>query len=274
MLLVSEMFPDAQILSYGQIGPEDTRKLVLDTIFPRGPDGCKATKLFICGGDVQKADANLKAAVESMVSQFQVAIMMDPGGAHTTAAAAVAKLIPYVEGGLKNSNVAVLAATGPVGRITTAILSELGAKVRVTSRLLKRAKALASELNRGHESSIEGFKARTQDEFGAVIRQCQAVISAGAAGAFILSKQTLATHGKDCQVLADVNTVPPYGIEGLHAEADGDEIIAGVKGVGGLAIGALKLKVEKRLIKRLMATERGVIDYKDGFKVAREMIHV
>jgi hypothetical protein len=185
----------------------------------------------------------------------------------------VAKLIAHVEGGLKNIDVAVLAATGPVGRIAATILSEQGAKVKVTSRLREKAEALASEL-RGHKGSIEGFKAQTQNEFGAVIRECRAVISAGAAGAFILNKKTLATHGRDCRVLADINTVPPYGIEGLHPEANGDEIIPGVKAVGGLTIGALKLKVEKRLIKRLMAAEKGVIDYREGFKVAREIIHV
>jgi len=272
MMLVSDIFPDAQILSYGQVGPEDTRKLILDIIFPRGPKGCKATKLFIYGEDIKKADANLKAALQAMVPPFEVAIMTDPKGSHTTAAAAVAKMMKCLGVKLKNLEVAVLAATGPVGRLASAILASEGARVRVTSRSLERAESLASELNSEYKGSVEGYQARTQDEVGAAIRGCRVVLSTAAAGTLILNRQTLATYGDECVLLADVNTVPPYAIEGLPAEADGDEILPGVKGVGGLAIGALKLKLEKHLLKRLMTMDKGVIDYKDGFAAAKEMI--
>jgi methylene-tetrahydromethanopterin dehydrogenase len=74
-------------------------------------------------------------------------------------------------------------------------------------------------------------------------------------------------------VVADVNAVPPVGVENLKSQGDGVEVIPGVIGVGALAIGGLKNKVEGKLIAKAMDMPKGVLDYKIGYELAKEYVY-
>ena len=115
ILTAVDLFPDAQILTYSNVAPEDSKRIIQDSMFPRGPDGAKQTKLFIGGQDVEKAIQILEIAKKSMFPPFELAVIVDPRGAYTTASAAVAKtLLTSIEKGLgdfKGKTVTVLAGT-------------------------------------------------------------------------------------------------------------------------------------------------------------------
>ena len=70
--------------------------------------------------------------------------------------------------------------------------------------------------------------------------------------------------------MADINAIPPLGVEGLKSEADGEEILPNVFGIGALAIGKLKNKVEAELIKRAAEEPRGIFDYKMAYEIAKK----
>ena len=55
ILTAIELFPEAQILKYSPVEPEEAKRLIQDAMFPRGPEGAKYTKIFIGGYDVDKA---------------------------------------------------------------------------------------------------------------------------------------------------------------------------------------------------------------------------
>jgi methylene-tetrahydromethanopterin dehydrogenase len=98
-------------------------------------------------------------------------------------------------------------------------------------------------------------------------------MAAGSAGIQILSLDILKNYGKHCKVVADVNAVPPVGVENLISHGDGVEVIPGVLGIGALATGGLKNKVEAKLIAKAMEMPKGVLDYKTCYKLAKEYVY-
>ncbi len=277
ILLLADLFPQARSVYYGSVNPEDVQKLVQDSIFPRGPEGCKNTKLFIGGSDVEKANKIIEVALKSMFPPYELATIIDPSGAHTTSSAAVAKVLQILLknnlGDYKDKNVTVLAATGPVGQITSSIFQSEGSNVTVTSRRKERALSLAEILNKTSSNKVVGLQASTYEEVVNAISKADVIMAAGSAGVQLLSLDTLENYGKQCKVVADVNAVPPVGVENLCPQGDGVELLPGLWGVGALAVGSLKNKVEAMIISKAMESPNGVFDYKTGYLLAKEHVY-
>jgi methylene-tetrahydromethanopterin dehydrogenase len=74
-------------------------------------------------------------------------------------------------------------------------------------------------------------------------------------------------------VVADVNAVPPSGVEGLDMMANGIELTAhGTLGIGPLAVGNVKYQTESGLFRRMIEAEKAVrFDFRDAFQFAREL---
>ena len=84
------------------------------------------------------------------------------------------------------------------------------------------------------------------------MKDAEIILSAGAGGIQLLSASDLKS-AKKCKIVADINAIKPVGVEGLDSNDDGKELVKGVFGIGALAIGKLKIKVETSMIKK--ATE-------------------
>jgi methylene-tetrahydromethanopterin dehydrogenase len=98
------------------------------------------------------------------------------------------------------------------------------------------------------------------------------VLSAGAAGTELLTLQTLKEHGKKCRVVADINAIPPLGVQGLDSNDDGKEIIPNIFGVGALVIGKLKNKTEAALIRMAAEASKGIFSYKEAYEIAKKTL--
>ncbi|MGC1882987.1 MAG: methylenetetrahydromethanopterin dehydrogenase, partial [Pseudolabrys sp.] len=74
-------------------------------------------------------------------------------------------------------------------------------------------------------------------------------------------------------LVADVNAVPPSGVEGLDMMANGSEVSSHhTLGVGPLAIGNIKYKTEFGLFKKMIEAAKPVcLDFRDAFALAREL---
>ena len=112
-------------------------------------------------------------------------------------------------------------------------------------------------------------------EDGSCLRQendSEAVFCAGRAGVQILSKAQI-DGAKHLLIAADVNAVPPPGVEGLGIQANGDPLTPhGAVGLGPLAIGNIKYKTEFGLFQRMIAATKPVqFDFRDAFVLAREL---
>jgi len=277
ILTTIDVFQDATILKYENVTVDDSEKIIYDAMFPRGPEGAKHTKIFINGRDFKRVNEILERAKKCMFQPFELAIIIDPRGAYTTATAAVAKTleisIQREFGGLESKAVTVLAGTGPVGQTAARLYTLEKANVIVTSRELQRASSVATKINEEVESErVRGVEAQTSEEIGKAIENSEIVLSAGAAGTQLLPFDVLKEYGKKCKIVADINAIPPLGVEGLKSKADNEEILPNVFGIGALAIGKLKNKVEVELIKRAAAEPKGIFDYKIAYEIAKKVI--
>lgn len=277
MLVTIDAFPDATLLKYENVTGEDAARIVYDTIFPRGPEGAKYTKIFINGSNFDQVNSVLEQTRKCMFPPFENSIIVDPRGAYSTAAAAVAKTLGLsLEkgfGSLEGKNITVLAGTGPVGQTAARLYASEKANVIITSRSIQKATATAAEINREFSGEyVKGVEAKTVAETGTAIQNAEIVLAAGAGGIQLLTKDTLRNYGKKCRVAADVNAIPPVGIEGLDSNADGKEFQPGIFGIGALAIGRLKIKIETELIKRAAASPKGLFDYAVAYEIGKKSV--
>jgi hypothetical protein len=275
ILTTIDTFPEVTVLKYENVTVDDAQRIVYDAMFPRGPEGAKHTKIFINGCDFKLTNEILEKVKGCMFSPFKLSVVIDPRGAFTTASAAVAKTLAFSVsrgfGNLENKTVTVLAGTGPVGQTAARLLAAEKASVIITSRDLQKSSSLATEINEElKDEKVRGMEARTPEEVGKAIEKAYAVLSAGAASTPLLPLNILKEHGKNCKIVADVNAIPPLGVEGLEFGAEGKEILPRIFGIGALAIGKLKNAVEVELIRRAMEEPKGIFDYKAAYDIAKK----
>ena len=257
-----------EVMSYGGIAAADVRDLVYGCMFTRGPKDLKHTAVFIGGSDIAAGEQLLAAATHTMFKPFTVSVMLDSNGSNTTAVAAVAKMLaagPDVRG----KRVVVVAGTGPVGQRAAGLFAKAGADVVITSRKQDagdRARDLVRQRFGGQVRCV--CVIGPADAAGA-LEGAVLVLNAGPAGVMLVPRAAWAKR-PGLKVVADVNAVPPLGIEGVDLMDDGITK-DGVMCFGALAIGNLKMKVHKACIARLFERNDLVLDAETIADVAREL---
>ncbi len=259
-----------EVMSYGGITAAEVRDVVYGCIFTRGPKDLKNTAVFIGGADMAAGEQLLAAATQAMFKPFTVSAMLDSNGSNTTAVAAVAKMRQAVGGDVRGKRVVIVAGTGPVGIRAAGLFAKAGADVCITSR-----KAEAGERARDLVLKRFGGTARAiaMPDASAAVRACERaelLLNAGPAGVMLVPKQAWANR-PGLKVVADVNAVPPLGVEGVETMDDG-VTKEGVVCFGALAIGNLKMKVHKACIARLFERNDLVLDAETIADVARELM--
>lgn len=255
------------LLQYGDVQPAEVRDLVYGAMFTRGPADLKNTAVFIGGIDVAKGEALLKEAVGALFDPLRVSVMLDANGCNTTAAAAVVKVISSVP--VAGEKVVVLAGTGPVGQRTAALLAEEGAEVLLTSRTSERAEAACLAVKERFGTTVMPAAAADLEATRAALDGACAVVCTGVEGVQLVPEDLWKTHAS-LRVLADVNAVPPLGVEGTKATWNGKEV-DGKLLFGALGIGDLKMKVHKRSIARLFESNDLVLDAEGIMATAKEL---
>jgi hypothetical protein len=278
MLVAIDAFPDSMIFKYENVTGEDAAKIVFDALFPRGPLGAAHTKIFINGSNFDMVGNVVAATQKCMASApWGTSIIVDPRGAYSTAAGAVAKTLGLsLEkgfGGLEGKNVTVLAGTGPVGQTAARIYASEKANVVITSRTMAKGQAVADKINKeAGAQRVKVVEVATSEQTGAAIKDAEIVLAAGAGGIQLLSAEELKKYGKKCRIVADINAIKPVGVEGLESNDDGKELKPGVFGIGALAIGKLKIKIETEMIKRATAEPQGLFDYAIAYDIGKTNI--
>jgi methylene-tetrahydromethanopterin dehydrogenase len=268
------------VIPYDNVTPEDAEKIVQDTVFSRGPKAVKHTCFFIGGRNAEKAEEVLGAVSNAMFPPFKANIIIDPGGAYTTAAAMVAKvedaLSSHKLGDLSSKTCAVL-GTGAVGRIAAVLLAKLGCNVMIASLNPKRtngieyAQKVARLLADRYGVNVTGVFAPTSTEKLEILKKADVVFCAATRGARIIEKKSLKKL-KLMKVLVDINAVPPLGIEGMELNDDMREIALGIFGIGALAVGELKHKVEKEILREARDNGKEVYNYNQALQLARKLL--
>jgi methylene-tetrahydromethanopterin dehydrogenase len=264
------------VVPYVDVGLGEVTGLVQDAIFSRPPDAGVDTGIFIAGKDASLALDMFNAARKAMVPPFQVSVFADPAGSFTTAAAMVAKVEKALEKkfgrGLKDTRVTVFGATGVVGFCTAVIAAREGAKVTLAGHDgIERVGKIAAEIKSRFEIDVDAADGSNDARKTKLAEASEIILACARAGVQVISKSQL--KGSGLLIAADVNAVPPAGIEGLAINADSEPLEATkAVGIGPLAIGNVKYKVEFGLFKRMIESEKTItLDFQDAFSLAREI---
>ena len=265
------------VVPYAGTALDDVVGLVQDAIFSRPPGRYGHTGVFIGGHDVNLAADMLERARSAMVPPFEIAVFADPNGAYTTSAALVALVEKHLHArsgtGLDGRSVQLLGG-GPVGLCAAVLVAQEGGRPRLV-RLTEMTPARAEPVERfasRHGVELPWVTGRNDAEKSAALESADVVVCCAKAGVRILSAALMARCGT-LLVAADVNAVPPSGVEGLAVTDDGAKLASGPLGIGALAIGGIKYQVQRRLLERMMSADRAVaLGLPDAFTLAREIV--
>jgi hypothetical protein len=256
------------VLSYGAVTESDVRDLVHGCIFTRGPKDLKHTAVFIGGTDMAAGERLLAAARKAFFPPFMVSLMLDSNGSNTTAVAAVARVLEAA-GDVRGKRAAVVAGSGPVGLRAAGLLAKAGADVLITSRTAESGDRARDFVIRRFGGTVRSTALTTRDEVAQALDGVTLLLNAGRAGVQVVAKSAWAGRA-GLQVAADLNAVPPLGIEGIDATDDG-VMKGGVICFGALAIGNVKMKLHKACIARLFERNDLVLDAETIADVAQEL---
>ena len=265
------------ITTYTHVTLDEVTGLVQDAIFSRPPKVGVRTGMFFGGKNATLALDMLAKARKALVPPFGISFFADPNGSFTTAAAMVAcveKILTEKKKlALKGRKVAVFGATGVVGYSAAVIAGLEGADVTLVGYDgVKRVAEAAQEIKARFEIDLRSADGSDDAKKAAILGNTEVALCAGRAGVMILSRAQLAA-ASHLLIAADVNAVPPPGVEGLEMTANGAELTPhGTLGIGPLAIGNVKYKTESGLFKKMIAAEKPVrFDFRDAFALAREL---
>jgi len=181
--------------------------------------------------------------------------------------AAVAKVVQAAGGDVKGARAVVTAGTGPVGMRAAGLLAKAGADVTLTSRRTVDASFLDA-LQKRFGGSIRAVTMTDAAQASQVLDGAALLVSAGPAGVCMVPRAAWA--GRGLRVAADLNAVPPQGVEGIEVQDNGVERDGAVV-FGALGVGGLKMKIHKACIARLFDTNDAVLDAETIADVARDL---
>ena len=187
---------------------------------------------------------------------LRVSVMLDSNGSNTTAVAAVVKM-RQAAGSLDGRSAVVTAGSGPVGLRAAGLLAKAGARVAVTSRRAGDG-SLAETIRQRFGGSIREVAMADSSGASQALEGAEMFLNAGPAGVCLIPR-TAWVGRQGLRVAADVNAVPPLGVEGVEVTDDGAER-EGVTTFGALGIGNLKMKIHKACIARLFEKNDLILD--------------
>ena len=270
------------MIPYSHVELNEVAGLTQDAIFSRGPSGVKKTGMFIGGRDIGLAMDMLESAKKSMVPPFEISVFADPSGAFTTAAALVAcverELKNKFKQELKGAKAVVFGGTGPVGIATAVIAALQGAETAIVDHFsIDTALEFAAEAKKRYDVDLRGTTAASDADKARLLYDADIVFCAAKAGVQVLNASVLRDATK-LKVAGDVNAVSPLGIEGVklmdfgapltHATNSPDAV-----GIGALAIGDVKYKLQQALLRETLESEKPVyLDFRNAFDGARKLV--
>lgn len=252
------------IMAYGGITRDNVTPHVHGMIFTRGGKNLKNSAIFIGGSNVPASELVGKAVKKAFFGPVRVSVMIDPNGSNTTAAAIARKVMSNYD--ITGKKVVIL-GSGPVGqRAALYFLKEGASEVVITSRSMARAQAITSQMKEAYGVDITPGQSRSDEAVEELLKDAHVAIASGPAGVCVLPKSAWASS-KTLEVIADVNAVPPLGVEGIEV-MDNNTEKDGVNFYGAIAIGNFKMKVHRGSVASLFESNDQFLDETTIYDIA------
>jgi len=252
------------IISYGNATRDNVTSHVHGMIFTRGGKNLKNSAIFIGGSDVHASELVGIAVKKAFFGPVRVSVMLDPNGSNTTAAAVARKVMNSYD--ITGKKVVIIGA-GPVGQRSALYFLKGGAgEVVITSRSMARAKIITAQMKQSYGVTVTPGESRSDESVAKLLKDAHVAIASGPAGVCILPKSAWATS-PTLEVIADVNAVPPLGVEGIEIMDNNNEK-EGVKLYGAITIGNFKMKVHHSAISALFDSNDQFLDETTIYDIA------
>ena len=258
-----------EVMSYGGVDADAVRDLVHGAIFTRGPKELHNTAIFIGGTDMSVGERLLAAVRAAFFGPLRVSVMLDSNGSNTTAVAAVAKL-QQAAGNLQDRRAVITAGTGPVGLRAAGLLAHAGADVAVTSRRPEAGAKAVEAIRQRFGATVRASTMPDSSHAAAALEGAELLLNAGLAGVRLVPRDAWVGRA-GLRAVADLNAVPPLGVEGVEVQDDGVDR-EGLKAFGALGVGKLKMKIHKACIARLFEHNDLVLDAETIAEIARDLL--
>ncbi len=252
------------VIAYGAVTRDNVTPHVHGMIFTRGGKNLKNSAIFIGGSNVPASELVGNAVKKAFFGPVRVSVMLDPNGSNTTAAAIVRKVLTNYD--ITGKNVVIL-GSGPVGqRAAMYLLKEGAAQVILTSRSLHRAKEITDQMKDAYNIDVIPGESRSDEEVQSLLKDAHVAIAAGPAGVCLVREEAW-KQSETLEVIADVNAVPPLGVDGLEVMDNGTEK-EGVRFYGAIAIGNFKMKIHRGSVAALYETNDLFLDETTIYDIA------
>ena len=265
------------VIPYTNVNLSDVKSLIQDAIFSRSVSNAKKTGVFICGKDASLALDMLDTAKESMVPPFEVSVFPDPAGSFTTAAAMVActekTLKEKFKTNFDNKNIIIYGGKGIVGGISAIMCAQNGAKCTIVGYDgIKNVQKKADEYKTRYGVDIIPADGSTDELNSSYLPDADIIFCAARAGTQVISMDQL-NKAKNVKILADVNAVPPAGLEGVGLKDDNSEHPCGGLSIGPLTSGDIKVKTQYKMFEKMCATDTPLyLNFDEALKTSREIL--
>ena len=267
------------VIPYTNVNLTDIKSLIQDAIFSRSLSNAKKTGIFICGKDASLALDMLDMAKKSMVPPFEISVFPDPAGSFTTAAAMVActekTLKEKFNTNLKDKNIIIYGGKGIVGGISSIMCSKEGAKCTIVGYdgIENVTKKSQEYKNRFGVNVIPGDG--SSDKLNAsFLPDADIIFCAARAGTQVISLEQMKLT-RDLKVIADVNAVPPAGIEGVKIDDNDKEHSCGALSIGPLTSGDIKVKTQYKMFEDMCNSDKPLyLNFDKALNTAREILEL
>jgi methylene-tetrahydromethanopterin dehydrogenase len=212
-----------------------------------------------------------------MVPPFEISVFPDPAGSFTTAASMVActekTLKDKFNTDFKNKNIIIYGGKGIVGGISAIMCAKEGSKCTIVgydgiANVEKKANEYKSRFN----VEILPGDGSSDDLNSSYLPNADIIFCAARAGTQVISKDQLLL-AKNAKILADVNAVPPAGLEGVNLKDDDYEHECGALSIGPLTSGDIKVKTQYRMFEKMCSTEKPLyLNFTEALTTAREIL--
>ncbi len=265
-------------IPYTNVTMDELPALIQDAMFSRAPSAALRTGVFFAGRDAVLALDMLDVAKQTLLKPFEISLFADPYGSFTTAGAMVAcveKLLrDKKQREIKTTRIVIYGATGVVGYSSAVIAALEGADVTVVGYSgLDRVKKQADEIEARFGVKVKAADGSTAEHVRALLLDADIALCAARAGVQVISKEDL-NAAKNLLIAADVNAVPPLGVQGCDLHDNGAVISEhGALGIGALAIGNVKYGTQAGLFQQMTTSDKPLcLDFRHAFALARTLV--
>ena len=265
------------VIPYTNVNLTDVNSLVQDAIFSRSVSNAKKTGVFICGKDASLALDMMDAAKKAMVPPFEISVFPDPAGSFTTAAAMVActekTLKEKFNTNFQDKNIIVYGGKGIVGGISAIMCAQQGAKCTIVGYDgISNVQKKAEEYKSRYDVDIIPGDGSTDELNTSFLPKADIIFCAARAGTQVISLNQL-KNTQNVKVLADVNAVPPAGLEGVGLKDDDVQRECGAYSIGPLTSGDIKVKTQYKMFEKMCTTDKPLyLNFDEALKTSREIL--